>query len=369
MTLSPVFRSEEAVAVLRSHGIWDQLESTARGESAAITTVIRDLPNVLDAAFLDTDALATRVSATTLELKFVQDFFFLILFRSVLSTIGVRPPDLNFCSEINFCIKGTITAADNLFDDQDKALLPLRAAKAPRFLSILQLLAFERLASRVLGRAQHVGCIASESIPVFQRELLSRMAAIGTLEGSEETGVREVLAPERMIEQVHRIRGGALFELAFVAPSLLATPLPASLLAQAQRAISRLGTAFQIVDDLTDFEFDYARGRHNLVVSQIVHHGTAAERRALTSLGRTSWDGDDLVAALFFDAAKAVIERGEREAHASLEELRALGFWLSPDLSTALVRAIVGLDGVARMRLLTVESGVAAKGEPERPAG
>jgi hypothetical protein len=349
MTLSPVFRSEEAVRVLRLEGVWSRLDPAASGQAEAIATVREDLPQVLEARYLDMHALAAAGPGESIEVSFVQEFFFLILFRSVLQTVGVEPGGLALCSELNFCIKGTITAADNLFDDQDKALLPLKAGEGARFRSILQLLAFERLASRSLERGVRAGVISAPSVQQFQRELLSRMAAIGSLEGSEEGGVDGVLRPDVMLEQVHRVRGGALFELAFVAPRLLERSVEPRLLARAQGAISRLGTAFQIVDDLTDFEFDVARGSHNLLVSQITHCGSAEEQRRLKTIGEAA---GDVVAEWFPDSGRAVIERGETEARGALEELQSLGFWFPPALGDQLVRAIVGLDGVERMRAL-----------------
>ena len=75
--------------------------------------------------------------------------------------------------------------------------------------------------------------------------------------------------------------GGALFALAFVAPGVLEKGDVKRKLADAETAIAQLGTAFQIVDDLTDFEFDVRRKSHNLLVSQIHHLGTQAERAAV----------------------------------------------------------------------------------------
>lgn len=349
MTLSPVFRSQEAVDALTSAGLWNQLAPAAQGQADAIATVRHDLPNALDGGFIDTEALTAENA--TFGIEFVQEFFFLILFRSVLETIGVSPAGLGLCSELNFCIKGTITAADNLFDDQNKTLLPLKAGEGARFNSILQLLAFERLSDRALHRGIRAGSIPERAAQPFQRELLSRMAAIGSLEGSEEHGVGGVLAPDTMIDRVHRVRGGALFELAFVAPRLLEAAPDAELLSRAQHAISRLGTAFQIVDDLTDFEVDIERRSHNLLVSQITHCGLAEERALLAKLSGAV-EGTDVVTERFSHSARAVIARGELEARAALEELQALGFWFPPSLSDQLVRAIVGLDGVERMRAL-----------------
>jgi len=351
MTLSPVFRSDEAVQILRTAGVWSRLDPAARGQAEAISRVKQDLPQILDAKYVDTARLVEDPDET-IGIEFVQEFFFLILFRSVLQTVGVTTADLRLCCELNFCIKGTITAADNLFDDQDKALLPLKLGQGSRFRSILQLLAFERLVSRALERGVNAGSISTASADQFQKELLSRMAAIGSLEGSEEGGVEGVMEPDQMIEQVHRVRGGALFELAFIAPRLLATSVDPVLLARAQSAISKLGTAFQIVDDLTDFEFDFNRGSHNLLVSQITHRGSAEERKRLTTLGDAVAGGGDVVTELFAQSARAVVERGEDEAKSALGELRSLGFWFPTELSHELVRAIVGLDGVDRMRTL-----------------
>jgi hypothetical protein len=60
----------------------------------------------------------------------------------------------------------------------------------------------------------------------------------------------------------------------------------------------------------------------------------------------------DLVSDLFGDSARAVIRRGEREAREGLDELRLLDFWFPPHLGDQLLRAIVGADGVERMRAL-----------------
>ena len=351
MTLSPVFRSDEAVEVLRIAGVWSRLDPAARGQAEAITCVKQDLPQILDASYIDMGQLGAD-HGRPIGIEFVQEFFFLILFRSVLQTVGITTADLRLCCELNFCIKGTITAADNLFDDQDKALLPLKTGQGSRFRSILQLLAFERLASRALERGVSGGSISRASAAQFQKELLSRMAAIGALEGSEEGGVEGVMEPDLMIEQVHRVRGGALFELAFIAPRLLENSVDPDLLSRAQSAISKLGTAFQIVDDLTDFEFDLNHERHNLLVSQITHRGSSEERARVLALGEATAGASDVVTEMFAESARAVVERGEDEARRALEELRSLGFWFPTELSHELVRAIVGLDGVERMRSL-----------------
>lgn len=358
MTLSPVFRSPRAVELLRERGVWDRLQPAMVGQARAVETLYRDLESLLEGRFL---APGWRLPAegemgTEAGLTFLQEYFFLILFRALFEALGVPPRRLELYSELNFCIKGTITAADNLFDDQGKSLLPLARGSGNRFLSILQLMSFERLLRRACDRAVAAGVMGEADTHAILRGLLTRMAEIGELEGSEEGGVEEIPTPETMVARVHEVRGGALFALAFVAPGHLEGDGLGEAVREAEGAVARLGTAFQIVDDLTDFEFDLGRRSHNLLVSEIFHHGSPQERRALEKF----WEGAPVppgtVEGLFRTSARAVLARAYREAEASLRKLADLGFWLSPDLAPEVVHAIVGLDGIARMDSLTARA-------------
>ena len=357
MTLSPVFRSPEAVRLLEEHGVWDRLGPAMRAQARAVNTLYRDLGELMDPRFLhDGRRVPEDGEMKSPEgLAFLQEYFFLILFRSLFESLGVSPDRLGFYTELNFCIKGTITAADNIFDDQGKSLLPLVEGAGRRFLSILQLMSFERLIRRSCDRAAREGIIRDENTHEILRGLLSRMAEIGELEGSEEGGVEDIPTPDAMVERVHEVRGGALFALAFVAPSVLEKGEVGEAIRQAEPAIARLGTAFQIVDDLTDFEFDLGRRSHNLLVSQIHHHGGLEEKGALEAL----WNGEPvppgMVEGLFRTSARAVLERAYEEAQASFRGLGELGFWFPEALAAQVVQAIVGLEGVARMEALAAE--------------
>jgi hypothetical protein len=355
MTLSPVFRSREAVALLEQQGVWSRLAPDMEAQADAQRTVYADLETILGAEFRKKPPYVPTAAEmkTPAGLEFLQDHFFLILFRSIFGSLGVGRDRLRMYTELNFCIKGTITAADNLFDDQAKSLLPLDERAGPRFMSILQLMAFERLSRHVLDRGEGAGVLAGSERESVQRGLLDRMARIGALEGSEEGGVSDVPTPDEMVD-VHRVRGGALFALAFAAPGVLERGDLGRRLEKAEVAVAQLGTAFQIVDDLTDFEFDLGRRSHNLLVSQVHHRGTDEERATLERLlGDGAGPSGDLVEQHFKEAARAVLERAYAETRASFGGLRALGFWLDPGLAEDVVHAIVGLEGTRRMEALT----------------
>ena len=355
MTLSPVFRSEAGVRLLAEQGVWERLAGDMEAQAEAVRVLHADLEQLLGERFRTrAPRVPSAADVTTPQgLAFLQEYFFLVLFRSVFASLGVPEDRLRLYTELNFCIKGTITAADNIFDDQSKSLLPLAVTSGPRFLSILQLMAFERLLRRALDRSERAGVVTEAQRDAVQRELLDRMAVIGELEGSEEGGVAEIPPPDEMVESVHRIRGGALFALAFAAPNVIEEGVIAEKMAPAEAAVAQLGTAFQIVDDLTDFEFDVGRKSHNLLTAQIHHLGTGPERAALRPL----WGGqkfeEDSVQGVFRQSARAVLERAYEEARASLRGLQALGHWLDPALADDVVHAIVGMDGIARMEALT----------------
>ena len=310
MTLSPVFRSPQAVQLLAEQGVWSRLASDIEAQAEAVREVHLDFEDFIDDSFRKASppALPALEVATSEGLSFLQEYFFLILFRSIFRSLGVEQGRLQAYAELNFCIKGTITAADNIFDDQSKTLLPLVPSSGSRFMSILQLMSFERLARSVLDRAVAASVIDRGSVLTIQRALLDRMAGIGALEGSEEGGVDVIPTPNEMLDRVHRVRGGSLFALAFEAPLVLERGDLRKRISVAKEAVTRLGTAFQIVDDLTDFEFDIGRRSHNLLVSQVHHMGTAKERAALAAIWESGRCPDGTVEETFANSAREVLQ-------------------------------------------------------------
>ncbi len=358
MTLSPVFRSPSAVRLLQEEGIWDHLAPAIRSQAEAVAAIHGDLTQLLDEAFRSPPPALPDPEDPTgpSSLPFLQEYFFLILFRSLFESLGVEPTRLRLYAEVNFCVKGTITAADNLFDDQAKSLLPLDTGRGSRFLSILQLMCFERLIRRSLDRGLDRGELGPSERDAILKGLLDMMGRIGRLEGSEEGGVTEIPTPEEMIESVHRVRGGALFALSFIAPRVLETGEALERLNAAEPAVARLGTAFQIVDDLTDFEFDVGRRSHNLLVSQIHHHGSAEEKALLRELLGGAEARPEHVEGAFRSSARAVLDRAYAEARRSFALLAELGFWFPERLADEVVHAIVGLEGVRRMEDIAAEA-------------
>ncbi len=346
MTLAPVFRSPEAVNALQNKGYWQKLDGSFTAHREATTILNSLLKDVVDE-----EHLADSIDQGN-DLEFLQENFFLILFRSIFETIGCDRPHLDLYTLLNCCIRGVVLSGDNLFDDEEKLVLPLSLGKGKRFMSIVQMMCFQNLIRRSLE--VHGSWLDETEKGLFQKNLLSALTDIGRLEGSEEAGINHVLEVGQMIENVHRVRGGRLFALAFIAPRIGERGNRSELWERAEHGVRCLGTAFQIVDDLTDFEFDLGRGSHNIVVAQVKHKGTDEERKLLKELEQSpkmraeqGWIEKGLSGS-----ASSVLSHAKVEAETGFEELKKAGFWFDPGDALLFVRAIAGDAGFERIQSL-----------------
>lgn len=348
MTLAPVFRSAEGLRLLLEGGVLDRLAPALAIQRAAVAAVDADLPAVISAEWI-------RERPDPGDPEALQRWFFLTLFVAVFDALGVPARRLQLYAEIDYCIQGSVVAADDLFDREGRGLLPLKT-DGPTFTAVMQLICFERLMARAGRRGVAAGLCTASDFDALQRDLLTEMAAIGRLEGSEEGGVDTVLDPEAMLEAVHAVRGGQLFGLSLAAVRRLELDLKPGDLECASLGLVTLGTAFQVVDDVTDFEADLRRRSHNLLESWVHHHGSATERAVLARLRAGAPAPPRLVEDYLGQSARAVLDRARLLVRQAFAQLRLLGFDFSDALADRVVLSIAGLEGSARIQRLTAPS-------------
>ncbi len=351
MTLAPVFRSPDAIEALAEKGYLDRLTDSLTAQREGETRLHELLRDVVEPEFLNPQF------DTTDDITFLQEHFFLTLFDSIFRAIGCPPDRLRLYRLLNLCVKGLVVAGDNLFDNEAKMDLPLKLGRGPRFASIMQLLCFDHLIARIFET--HQPALPMERVAAFRRNLLTALARIGTLEGSEEQGVTDFLPVEKMIDTVHRVRGGQLFALALIAPNVFEPESDREKWPVAKRGVAALGTAFQIVDDVTDFEFDLTRQSHNIVFAHIVHNGTPEEKTAFERIRANPANVHDNVESTFAHSARSVLDIAREEAERGFTDLANLGFWYPPSDTDLFIRAIAGDAGEFRMETLTDSQTVA----------
>ena len=178
------------------------------------------------------------------------------------------------------------------------------------------------------------------------------MVEIGRLEGSEEGGVDHVPDPDTMLRTVHGVRGGQLFGLATVAPRALESGPLLRRVQLVEGPLVALGTAFQVVDDLTDFEFDLSRRSHNMLASWVHHRGGDDERRLLSALRAGEPMPPGVVETHLAASAGAVLDVARTLGREAFAGLRGLGLALPAEAADAVVEVIVGFEGAPRMEAL-----------------
>ena len=284
-----------------------------------------------------------------------EEDFFLILFSSICENSGSSPEMLYRYANLNFYIRGIVNALDNVLDDEAKTTLPLRklgngtttAFEEARAYGVLLAVAAQGMSPAELSHI--VRGWNDTAIPIRNLELREYAA-------KKSQTLDSIANPMDMIKNVHEVRGGRLFELGIVPPRVL-EPGKSGYWAEVTAAFHYLGTAFQIVDDIVDFEFDLTRRSNNLVASYALKNGFGAG-----GIIRKYWGsenpGKKLVEQFFRGPAQAALQDAYTLAGKAFETLEQAtpGFWYNPSHANQLVNAIAGAGGEDRVRTLVETS-------------
>ncbi len=278
---------------------------------------------------------------------FARKNFFSILFLAIYRAVGIPGERRLWYGTINHCLRGIVTGADNLLDDEYKEMLALNFPDpAVRFKSIMHILVFDRFLNRLVNR---VSDLTDNTTPAELHDALFRaLVPIGAEEAREEGGIGEIITPSEILSSVHMYKGGKLLCLSFVAPLLLEQALEPKL-RKAEQGIYEIGIALQIIDDVTDLHEDLAARNHNYLVSSIFHLGTREEKTALARLRETGNGSGDAVERLFPDSVRRVIHESIEEALMGFGRLEEAGFQISRAEAYNLIKHLFKLRGLPHL--------------------
>lgn len=290
-------------------------------------------------------------------LQYLQKNFFSSLFLSIYQALSIPPERRLFYGQINHCLRGLVTACDNLLDDEYKELLPFNfPAPAIRFKSVMHLLCLDRILEKIARQAVSDGILAGHDLEPLLDALFQALVPIGAEEAGEEGGISEVLSPQAVLDSVHMYKGGKLLCLAFCAPLLLECKQREAL-ALAETGVYQIGMALQVIDDLTDFYEDIHHRNHNYLISAITHEGTANERQALATLLKSS-DGEEMaVETLFPSSLKRVMAQAIGEALLGFASLQEAGYGYNERQALTIIRFLFTIRGVGHLLAFFPEPG------------
>ncbi|MCM8798307.1 MAG: hypothetical protein NC821_02430 [Candidatus Omnitrophica bacterium] len=190
--------------------------------------------------------------------RYFEKNIFSILFLSIYRAFRIPKKKRIYYGSINYCIRGIVTAADNILDKEDKNILDFSdlPKQSSNFKFILQIIVLEQLLSYLLKNT------------FLLSEIVDVLIKIGSLEAEEEAGQAKILTPNSLLKKVHSFRGGALLNLAFLVPQALELRLRKRF-EEVKEGVHLLGIGLQILDDVVDFEKDLKDKRYNYLISSI----------------------------------------------------------------------------------------------------
>lgn len=196
--------------------------------------------------------------------QYWQRNFFSILFLSIFDAVGISPSRQHLYGMLLHAVRGIVTATDNILDEEAKGSVRIRMQG-----KVLPNVLVTLIESGVLHEVLRELCTDSANIRRTWGKLTEALFALGGEESEEEHAIEEVLPPKRLLDEIHRFRGGGLLLLAFVAPEIN-EPQLADRIRVAQAGVNHIGLSLQILDDLSDFEEDLRDRNHNMLRSWVV---------------------------------------------------------------------------------------------------
>jgi hypothetical protein len=197
---------------------------------------------------------------------------FSTLFYASYLALDIPQPRRLLYGKLNHLFRIWVTCADNLLDDEDKCVLPLEMPGSSRVMrEVVVLMAADRVLWHLLSQALSEGVITSWQAERLADETLRNLLPSAAQEASEEGGVRLRPDPAYVLDTVHTLKTGLLFNIPFTGVDIIEESLDRDRLARIKRALLLFGNGCQVLDDVRDVARDFVERRHNYVLSVLAH--------------------------------------------------------------------------------------------------
>ena len=234
-----------------------------------------------------------------------------------------------------------VTSADNLLDDEDKLVLPIRMPGNSRVMKqVITIMTADRLMNRVLDKA----CLEEVITPAQARRLsdgtLQVLLPSAAEEAAEEGGIISRPSPDEVLNTIHSLKTGMLFNVAFFGPEVVENKLDPIAFRRLQNAYHQFGIGCQILDDIRDMAKDHCERRQNYILSQLHWNHEPLEQK----LKRATITPDDRL--LFMKAPSVVVPAARRAIgllRESLNTLAEMGLGIAPRRIPEMARSVVFL--------------------------
>ncbi len=211
----------------------------------------------------------------------LENNFFSTLFLYSYFRAGISKPKRIFFIAVNQCLRGMVTGCDNILDNEYKKTLdtdlPINATK---FRSVLDIMVSDRILVAILHKQYQEGELSFDYILQANTASLHALLQSGVQEASEEEGAGRMLKPKEVLNKIHPLKTGVLFQAPWVLPELIENKTLKSI-SQIKEGLFQIGMGCQILDDMVDLSMDIQMNRHNYVASLICHGENSMEQEIM----------------------------------------------------------------------------------------
>ena len=304
---------------------WKRLFTTGRITRAALheqQECIREL-HVRLAPYLatpaDTPAEYTVYPATLPEAWLTwRKNIFSTLFQSVYHLMDIPAPRRLLYGKLIHLFRIWVTSADNLLDGEDKEVVPMVMPGSARVMrQVVAVMAADRVLSDILNEAAAAGVLTPAQRDDLSRESLRRLLPSAAQEATEEGGITVRPPAEEVLNVIHRLKTGLLFNVAFVGPEIV-EPSGSARAARLRAALMDFGLGCQVLDDIRDMARDLLEQRHNYVLSILA-------REAPALLEELRGNTQDITERIYLDVPQYALPAARRGLDLLISGLRELG--------------------------------------------
>ena len=243
---------------------------------------------------------------------------FSTLFQSVYHLMDIPAPRRLLYGKLIHLFRIWVTSADNLLDGEDKEVVPMVMPGSARVMrQVVAVMAADRVLAECLNDAVADGVLTPAQRDALARESLRRLLPSAAQEATEEGGIALRPPAEEVLNVIHRLKTGLLFNVAFVGPEIVESA--ATLRTRRLRAaLMDFGLGCQVLDDIRDMARDLLEQRHNYVLSTLAHESPAL----LADLQQRTLDVADRI---YLDVPQFALPAARRGLDLLVSGLRALG--------------------------------------------
>lgn len=193
---------------------------------------------------------------------------FSTLFYSTYLALDIPRPRRLLYGKLNHLFRIWVTSADNLLDAEDKCVLPLEMPGGSRVMrEVVALMAADRVLRRLLAEAVAAGTLTAPQADRISDESLRCLLPSAAQEASEEGGVTVRPAPAYVLDTVHVLKTGLLFNIPFTGVDIVEEDVDRDRLGRIKQALLLFGCGCQVLDDIRDLARDLVERRHNYLLS------------------------------------------------------------------------------------------------------